>query len=93
MYYINVWIRIEKLNLANTPRTHTGFFAKRGGGGILSSRKKQFIYIICSSHDRETVEQISDENLTNYVSLSLYKHYSFYALIRIGIEGPKLEKC
>ncbi len=37
-------------------------FSLGGGGGILSSRKKQFIYIIWSSHDRETVKQISDKN-------------------------------
>ncbi len=33
----------------------------------MSSRKKQFIYIIWSSHDYETVKQISDENLTNCI--------------------------
>ncbi len=35
-----------------------------GGGGCFGSQKL-FIYIIWSSHDRETVKQISDENLKN----------------------------
>ncbi len=48
-----------------------------GGGGIMSSRKKQqqFIYIIWSSHDRETVKQISDENLTVLVRRRLRDHF------------------
>ena len=37
---------------------HTGFFV-RGGGDFVESQKT--VYIIWSSHDRETVKQISDE--------------------------------
>ncbi len=33
-----------------------------GGGGGLYTHNKKFIYVIWSSHDRETVKQISDEN-------------------------------
>ncbi len=43
-------------------------FLLGGGGGVFCRSQKQFIYIIIwSSHDRETVKQISDENLTNYI--------------------------
>ncbi len=41
-------------------------FLLGGGGGGGGGDKEQFIYIIWSSHDRETVKQISDENLTNW---------------------------
>ncbi len=50
-YYFILYIQGFKQN----------FSLKWGVGGILSSRKKQFIYIIWSSHDRENVKQISDE--------------------------------
>ncbi len=59
----------KKMYLSGKPNVnvlrHTGFFTR--GGKLCQSRKKQFIYIIWSSHDRETVKQISDENLTNYI--------------------------
>ncbi len=67
----------------------------------MSSRKKQFIYIIWPSHDYETVKQISDENLTNCIIvrrclrnyfLGSWRHLAFTSQVQrghyLGPEGP-----
>ncbi len=52
---------------------HTGFFARGGGGDFVKSQNFFLIYIIIwSSHDLETVKQISDENLTIWRLLGFY---------------------
>ncbi len=43
---------------------HTGFFAGGGGGGGDFVELQKTVYLC---HDHETVKQISDENLTNYI--------------------------